>query len=78
MDSQILRFCNGRRFQLESIIQDLYYHFCWRQNNFPLPPLQDASIKLLNTGVLYVHGLSKDHCPIVVLDFIKLGELLKK
>jgi hypothetical protein len=30
MDSCILRFCNGRRFNMDSIITDMYYHFCWR------------------------------------------------
>lgn len=63
---------------MNDIISDMYYHFCWRQNNFPLPRLTDASIKLLNSGILYVHGVTKEYSPIVVLDFVKLGELLKK
>ena len=63
---------------MDDVIRDMYYHFCWRQNNVPLPRLTDASVKLLNTGVLYVHGVTKEHSPIVILDFIKLGELLRK
>jgi hypothetical protein len=32
----------------------------------------------MQSGVLYLHGVTKEYSPIVVLDLIKLGELLKK
>ena len=30
LDSDILRFCNGRGWDMPSIISELYYHLCWR------------------------------------------------
>jgi hypothetical protein len=40
--------------------------------------LTDETLKLLNSGILYLHGRTMDMSPILVLDFIKLAELLNK
>lgn len=77
-DSDILRFLYGRKFVINDIIDDLYYHLEWRQTNSPQPMLTDDTLRLLNSGLLYMHGRTMDMCPILVLDFIKLAELLRK
>ena len=32
-DSDILRFLNGRKFIINDVVEDLYYHLEWRQTN---------------------------------------------
>ena len=44
----------------------------------PRPRLQEDIHRLMQSGIVYIHGRTKDHSPILVLDFIKLSELLKK
>lgn len=33
-------------------------------------------MRLLGTGILYIHGRAMDLAPILILDLIKLGDLL--
>lgn len=60
-DMDILRMINGRRFDMNRIINDLYYHLQWRQTNFPMPRLTDKTLKLLNSGCMYIFGRTKDY-----------------
>lgn len=76
-DKDILRFVNGRDYDLNAIINDLYYHLEWRQTNVPMPLLNDTTLYLLNTGLFYIHGRTMDFSPILVLDFEKLTILMK-
>lgn len=43
----------------------------------PRPTLTNKLLKLLNTGLLYIHGRAKDHSPILVLSFAPMGPLLR-
>ena len=43
----------------------------------PIQVLDDETLKLLNKGMVYIHGRSKDLCPIIVIDFKLLADLLK-
>ena len=77
-DSDILRYLYGRKFIMDDVIDALYYHLEWRQTNNPQPLLTDDTLRLLNSGILYLHGRTIDMSPILVLDFIKLADLLNK
>ena len=39
--------------------------------------MTDAIIKLIKSGVLYLHGRCMDHCPIIVLNFAKLSDQIR-
>ena len=67
-----------RNFDVKSVIKALKHHMEWRQTNMPLPTLTDETLKLLNMGMIYIHGRSKDLCPIIIIDFKLLAENLKK
>lgn len=77
-DTLILRFCYGRNWKLDDIVKSLKYHFEWRQSFIPYPILNDETLKLLKTGLFYLHGRCMDHSPILVLNFAKLSDLLKR
>ena len=59
-------------------MHDLKFHLEWRQTNIPMPILTDRTVHLLRQGFLYIHGRAKDMSPIVMMDIIKLQELLDK
>ena len=59
------------------IIPNLAYHLEWRKTNIPRPRFVDSTLNLLNSGILYLHGRCKDNSAIMVLDFIKLGAMIK-
>lgn len=62
---------------MAAITRDVIHHLEWRQTNVPLPKLTNKTLNLLNKGILYIHGRSKDFYPIIVLDFKRLSEMLK-
>lgn len=49
----------------------------FRQTFVPRTILNDKALKLLHQGVLYVHGKTKDHMPIVICDCGSLRQLLR-
>lgn len=59
-------------------MKDVIFHLEWRQTNIPRPILQDSTIRLLGSGILYIHGRAMDLAPILILDLINLGDLLDK
>ncbi len=59
------------------MVKDVLNHLEWRQTNMPIPVLTKETLNLLNKGMMYVHGRSKDLCPIIIIDFKLLAELLK-
>ena len=59
------------------IVNEVKNHLEWRQTNIPLPRLNDATLNLLNSGILYLHGRCKDFTPIIVIDMVKLNLLLR-
>jgi hypothetical protein len=77
-DSDILRFSVGRHFVLNDTVSDLIFHLQWRQTNVPMPYLCDATLKILKTGMFYIHGRTMELQPILVLDFGPLRALLDK
>ena len=76
-DDELLRFANGWSFKLEELCVGLFYHLEWRKTYFPFPRLTDPILKILHTGVLYLHGRCIDHSPILVMNFGVLKSLLK-
>lgn len=42
-----------------------------------MPLLTDKTLNLLNKGILYIHGRTKDLSPILILDWGRLAEFLK-
>jgi hypothetical protein len=42
----------------------------------PRPILTNRTVGVLNKGLLYIHGRCMDMTPIVILDFIKLEEMI--
>lgn len=52
-------------------------HLEWRQTNVPMPRLNDQVLNVLNKGLMYIHGRTKDLSPVLYMDFAKLGPLLK-
>lgn len=77
-DSVLLRYIVTRRFEMAAITRDVIYHLEWRQINVPAPKLTNKTLNLLNKGILYIHGRSKDLFPIIILDFKRLSEMLQK
>ena len=69
---------NGRNYNINQIINDLYYHLQWRQTNFPTPALTDKTLKLLGSGCIYLFGRTKEYQPIMVIDMAVIGKLLAK
>jgi hypothetical protein len=59
-DSAILRLIITRNFDYKRVMADLKVHVSWRKSNVPLPILQDATLKVLNKGLIYIHGRSKN------------------
>ena len=57
--------------------EDLYLHLEWRQTNSPMAILNDKSLRILNLGLLYIHGRCKDGSPIVIFDMGRLVGVLK-
>lgn len=43
----------------------------------PLPLLTDRTLKLLGTGLIYLHGRCKDGTPLMFVDVVKLQDMLK-
>ena len=43
-----------------------------------MPMLTNKIIEILKSGIIYIHGRCKDFQPIVILDFIKLEDLLTR
>ena len=73
-DSDILKFLVARQFDIKKVLPDLKYHLEWRQTNVPRPVLTDRLVYLINKGILYIHGRSKDYSPIVVITLKNLAE----
>jgi hypothetical protein len=63
---------------MDKIIASVKIHLEWRQDNIPFPYLDDGSLALLHSGIMYIHGRCKDHSPILCLNFIMLSDLFKK
>ena len=59
-DDNILRFCYGRRWNVEAICSDLIYHLEWRQIYMPIPRLTKEIIRVLKYGIIYMHGRTMD------------------
>ena len=51
---------------------------CWRQQNIPLPILNEKALNMLRNGIMYIHGRTKDLHPIIVLDIKNLGALIEQ
>ena len=75
-DGDLLRYILCRNFDMPRIVNEVKNHLEWRQTNVPLPRLNDATLNLLNKGILYLHGRCKDFTPIIIIDMIKLREML--
>lgn len=75
-DGDLLRFILCRNFDMPRIVNEIKNHLEWRQTNIPLPRLTDATLNLLNKGILYIHGRCKDFTPIIVIDMIRLLEMI--
>ena len=69
-DDHLLRFIVARDLKMEDCVKDMLTHLQWRQCNLPMPILQDKTVKLLQYGIVYVHGRTKDLRPIIVLDIL--------
>ena len=76
-DSYILRYLAAREFDVKRVIKELVPNLEWRQTNSPTPRLTDRCLNLLNKGHMYIHGRTKDMSPIVILDFLRLTEMLE-
>ena len=77
-DAQILRYLVARDFDLNRVAVDMKYHLEWRQTNVPVPLLQDSTLRLLKSGIMYIHGRCKDQSPILVVNFGVLQDLLTR
>jgi len=75
-DSELIRFCVCRQFKLDNIIPDLLYHLEWRQTNVPIPQMTDPVLKLVGSGLFYIHGRTKDMQPILAMDVGMMRELI--
>lgn len=72
----ILRYLCARQFDLKRVVKEIKINLEFRQSNIPLPILTDKTLNLLNKGMLYIHGRTKDLSPILVLDLCLLTELI--
>lgn len=77
-ESDILRLCVARHYVVDDVVPDLLYHMQWRQTNVPMPRLTNATLHLLNQGIIYIHGRTRALAPILVIDFGKLKTLLER
>ena len=77
-DADILKFLVSRTFDFKKVIPDMKYHLEWRQTNIPRVRLNDRLVNILNKGLMYIHGRSKDYSPIVITSYRNLGEMLSK
>ena len=48
----------------------------WRQINFPIPILNEQSLRLLKKGAIYCHGRAKDLSPILHINVNKIGQMM--
>ena len=63
---------------MDKIIPDIVYHLEWRQTNVPIPRLTDPILKLVDSGLFYIHGRTKDLQPVLAMDAGKLQGLLQR
>jgi hypothetical protein len=75
-DFMLLRMIVAYKFDMPNIIKNIMFHFEWRQTNIPRPLLTNKTLCIMNKGLLYIHGRCMDMTPIIVLDFIKLEEMI--
>ena len=71
-DADILRMLVTRYFNLEQACSDFFKHLEWRQTMIPVPLLSDRTLKLLQSGIIYIHGRAKDGCPILHIEVAKI------
>ena len=75
-DSIILRYLAAREFDVQRVIKELIPNLEFRQTSMPVPRLTEKITNLLNKGLFYVHGRTRDLSPIIVLDLKRLKEFL--
>lgn len=63
---------------MEEIVKVFADHMAWRQQNIPLPILNEKALNTLKTGVIYIHGRTKDLHPICILDIKNLAGLIER
>jgi hypothetical protein len=74
----LLKYIVAYKMDMPTIIKNLIYHFEWRQTCIPRPMLTNKTVGVMNKGLLYIHGRAMDNTPILVMDFIKLEEMIDK
>ena len=62
---------------MEDICKSILWTLEWRQNFYPFARMSDPLLSLLKHGLFYIHGRTKNYCPIMIINFTKLGQLLK-
>lgn len=75
-DEALLRQLYGQNFVLANVIQKAHFHLKFRKTFVPRSILTDKALKFLQSGVMYVHGKTKDHRPIIVFNAGPLRELI--
>jgi hypothetical protein len=75
-ETMLLKYIVAYKFEMTNIVSNLLYHFEWRQTNVPRPYLMARVIPVMEKGLLYIHGRSMDMSPIIILDFVKLEEMI--
>jgi len=75
-DGIILRFLVAMEFDMGPVADKVMQHLEWRQTLTPVPLLTDKTLKLLQMGLLFLHGRCKDGAPCLYLDFGKLEQML--
>lgn len=73
---KLLKYIVAYKFNMPNIIKNLVYHLEWRQTCIPRPILTDQTVKCMNKGLLYIHGRAMDNTPILIMDFVKLEEMI--
>eukprot|EP00351_Strombidinopsis_sp_SopsisLIS2011_P000394 CAMPEP_0116871250 /NCGR_PEP_ID=MMETSP0463-20121206/1505_1 /TAXON_ID=181622 /ORGANISM="Strombidinopsis sp, Strain SopsisLIS2011" /LENGTH=105 /DNA_ID=CAMNT_0004509293 /DNA_START=213 /DNA_END=530 /DNA_ORIENTATION=+ len=76
-DYEILKFIHGSNFDLKKTVQKLVKHleFLAGQRNKSLTP---KSVRLLNSGIMYIHGRDKFFRPTWILDGGIMNRLAKE
>ena len=75
-DYMLLKYIVAYKMDMPTITKNLIYHLEWRQTCVPRPMLTNKTVGVMNKGLLYIHGRAMDNTPILVMDFIKLEEMI--
>lgn len=75
---KLLKFCQANFYNIPTAGEKLFNHFAWLQSLPFEPRLSRDTLKLLQTGVMYIFGRDKYFRPNLIIDAVQMVNVKKK